>query len=246
MVFGFIKKLTGKDNDLVKEGDELFNRGDYDKALAKYKKALKINKNNGDAKGGINNINKIKSLKEEGIRSFSNGNYNLALNKFEDVLKLNPNDKEAKDKVNEINIELRRLDKIRTLKEEGKRLSNNGDYTNALKKFEEVLKLNPNDKEAKNRANEIKSILNKINSLISEAENYLNKNEFDNAINKLEEVLKLNPNDDKVKNKILEIKNNIWKFEIDKMDISNYRKFIINTKMSLIKIKKHLTYMLRS
>ena len=61
MVFGFIKKLTGKDNDLVKEGDELFNRGEY-KALVKYREALEINKDNIDAKIGIEKINKINKI----------------------------------------------------------------------------------------------------------------------------------------------------------------------------------------
>ena len=78
MVLGFIKRLVGVDEDLVKEGNELFNRGEYDKALAKYNEALEINKDNGDAKRGIEQINTIKSLKEEGRRLFNNGNNKLA------------------------------------------------------------------------------------------------------------------------------------------------------------------------
>ena len=133
MVLGFIKRLVGVDEDLVKEGNELFNRGEYDKALAKYNEALEINKDNGDAKIGIDKIERIKSLKEEGRRLFNNGNNKLALKKFEEVLKLNPNDKEAKDKINEI--------KEKALKyyvELGDREFRNGNYENALKNYKKA------------------------------------------------------------------------------------------------------------
>ncbi len=43
MVFGIIKKLTGKDKDLVKEGNILFSKCEYKKALMKYREVLEIN-----------------------------------------------------------------------------------------------------------------------------------------------------------------------------------------------------------
>jgi tetratricopeptide (TPR) repeat protein len=88
MVFGFIKNLTGEDNDLVKEGDELFYMGEYDKALANYKTLL-VNKDSGHVKRKIKSGD-INYLKKEGNRLFDEGNYMLALSKFNKVLKLSP------------------------------------------------------------------------------------------------------------------------------------------------------------
>ncbi len=102
MVFGFINKLVGKDKELVKEGNVLFNKGEYDKALKKYKEALWVNKDNADAKNKIEKIEKIKYLKDECNRLFNCEDYGKALEKFKEILILNPNDKEVNKKRDEI------------------------------------------------------------------------------------------------------------------------------------------------
>jgi hypothetical protein len=75
MVLGFIKRLTGKDEELVEEGSGLFNKGEYDKALVKIIfMILLVNKDNGDAN---RKIERIKYIKEKGKRLFNNGEYDL-------------------------------------------------------------------------------------------------------------------------------------------------------------------------
>ena len=73
MVLELIKKLTGKDRELVKEcdgkikelkdeGERLFNEGKYSEALDKFNEVLRLNPNNEEAEKIINKINKIKKI----------------------------------------------------------------------------------------------------------------------------------------------------------------------------------------
>ena len=65
----------GEDKKLVKEGNELFYRGEYKEALAKYNEALEINKDNEDAREGIRRIKEIKHLKIQGYKLFKECKY---------------------------------------------------------------------------------------------------------------------------------------------------------------------------
>jgi len=241
VVFKLIKKLTGKDIELIKEGDELFERWRYEEALMKYKEALDINPDDIDiVKDKIEKIEKILYLRKEGHKLFSEGKFSEALKAFEEILKINPKDMETKNTIGNIkerafnyyvelgdkefinnnyqkakefyekalsfkNKEIENLNKINKILElhaKGKELLEKKDYESALSIFEEILMLNPNDREAKAKVEEIENILSKIEEFKRECESELLNCNYETALNKFMELKKLLPFNKEVDEKI--------------------------------------------
>ena len=95
---------------------------------------------------------------ELGDREFKNNNYQKAKEFYEKALSFKNKEIENLTKIN----------KIIPLREEGLELFNDGYYENALTKFEEILKIKPDDLEAKEMIDKI----NKIKQLILEVDEF--------------------------------------------------------------------------
>lgn len=83
---------------LVKEGNDLELREEFEKAYAKYKEALSYVKDNQQAQKGIEKLNSIvaRQYYEQGLKAFSAGNKEDAVKFLEESLKYEPNKIEAK------------------------------------------------------------------------------------------------------------------------------------------------------
>jgi tetratricopeptide (TPR) repeat protein len=95
---------------LVKEGDDCFDSGNYDCAIAKYRDAMSVssgqNKNIAELKLG--RANRCSKYNKAANQAFNNKNYSQAKQNYQNVLEGNPKDEYAQKQIERCDIELNR------------------------------------------------------------------------------------------------------------------------------------------
>jgi tetratricopeptide (TPR) repeat protein len=122
---------------LRSEGDKEASEGKYEDAIAKYKEAMKVDANDSDLFYNL------------GIAQGKAGHYDDALQSAEKAIQLKPAEPQYQDlkkriadlKQNEI------LMKAKSILEEGDKLYKSGDFTGAVKKYEEACPMIPENKQ---------------------------------------------------------------------------------------------------
>jgi tetratricopeptide (TPR) repeat protein len=135
-------------------GDEFYNKGDYDRAVAEYTKAIELEtnedmhaiqyyyrglafENNGDLQNAISDFSQVIKIKPNESRAFfargdiylSKENYELAVADFTQAIRINPKYADA-------------------YYNRGLAFQYVEDYKNAISDFSQVVKINPDDGEA--------------------------------------------------------------------------------------------------
>jgi len=134
-------------------------REKYDSATKKFQTALSVNQHNKEPNKYLKFATKQKKSKtktkidkyySEGIRSLRGKNFSSAIFFFKKVLEIDPNHNDAKEKLHLAKQNLRDLNSaIKQHCEKGRQFMNKGDYLKAINCFSKVLRLDPNNREAK-------------------------------------------------------------------------------------------------
>lgn len=153
---------------LVKEGDELAEKGSFEEAAEKYKEALSISPESKEILQKLDGLKekKKKKLIEEGDELATGGpfggilhdpseHYEEALKKYEEALAVVPEDEEIISKINELKNKINEKKKG-TLIKEGDDLDFKDRLKDALKKYEEALEAMPESKDALQKINNLK------------------------------------------------------------------------------------------
>lgn len=164
-----------KSKNLTEKAKTLYVNGEYAEAFDIFKEALDYDHKNKLAKK-LKNIaeKKIeiqKSVKRlvAGIKSYKEGNYDEAISHFSKHLNINPKDELAQKYITmaeeEKEEEATKRISIEKFYKEGQELYEKWNYTKAMKKFEQVLKLDPKHQRSSRILNEIKGRLDEDNQI---------------------------------------------------------------------------------
>lgn len=225
------QQLKQKINELLAKGIEQFMNSEYLNAKETFNKVLELDPNNQTAKDYLKKIDEIlskianqKIIEDEaekhfilGVNFFNNKDYNSALNEFNITLDLKPDHQKAieyKNKILEILEKLRKEqesannEKIQKLLNEGIKFYKAGEFELAIEKFNEVLKLDPENEYAQEylklalqalqlqKESEVKEdspyyII--VKNLENEGKKYLDKKEYSLALHFFEQIKELFP-----------------------------------------------------
>ena len=196
------KTRKEKIESLVKEGNDLFDKGDYDGATQRFQECLRMDPSHKEAREMLDEITGVKQdekvkkayeLVKEGTAFLAENNFNEAKAKFQEALSLDSNNKGALSGLEEITQKqgdhLRRTEEEETKKEseESKRLFEMGlkayeekNLETAVAKWQEALTLDPNNANAQTYLEQTKA----------EYEAYKKKTAEKESFDKLEETAK--------------------------------------------------------
>jgi len=212
---------------LVAEGRKLYSEGKLWEAVEKYREAIRFFRDNEIAKTELSNtIETIKSqaniLDKEADDLFANGEVSRAFEKWDMALGILRDLPEAipiKQKVILKKEELRSSTEIKL--SNARDLLNGGNFVDAMKLSEVVLKLEPNNREAYRIYSEARKRFDSyVDSRITEGISLFDKKDFVNANNVFDEILKvLSENDSRyarVKKYSDETKSKLKDIEVSK------------------------------
>lgn len=199
--------------EYIDDADILYENGEYEKALQTYNKALKLFPKDSYTLEQISTTTQKINDEKEKIASFnefvSNGDRFMSQNKYTEATiqykaahELYPNN----NSVNEKYVEAKKLkeeyDKQFTnferLRKEAKEFTLRKKYQEAIDKYQEALRIFPNDSDTKETIaslTEMKIKSDKYNSKISTADSLYYEKSYNEAISLYKEALNILPND---------------------------------------------------
>lgn len=206
---------------LITLGDKEFNKGEYISAKSYYQEALRIKKNDSNAKNKLNKT--LQKIKEQGEKEevfyqyideadnhYNNGDYEKALASYNKARNLFPKDEYTTSQINSINEIIRNeKDKLAAFNERvqiADDFMSKEKFTEALLQYKSALELYPNhtstkDKleNAKRSKEEYDKQLSNFEQLKRDAREFALRKKYAEAIAKYEEAQEIFPNDDDVK-----------------------------------------------
>ena len=237
------KKNEEAFNKLVSEGDAAVGSEDFDQAISKYEQALSLKKDSA-VETKLANARKKKAEKENALAEqkalqekydqlvakadgeFDTEKYEEARKNYEEAQKLMPNEAKPKQKIAEIDkiLEERAAEQAAAEKleadyqkfmQEGKEQIGQRKWNDAKSKFEEALKLKPNDSAALDQIDLINKELEKeaseaklnaeYDAFMKEAEEFFNQKKYAEAKSKYNEASGVKPQEQLPKDKMAEI-----------------------------------------
>lgn len=234
---------------LLQQGDQNLTSGKYEKAIAAYTEALELDKENKEAVQKLEQAKiaqeqarlaqkkeeeqklQIKNHLEKGKTLYSAGNYQDALKEFQAVLTLDNTHKQARKYVEKTNCKIMELqkeeeaqkakdEKIKASLSRANELTGKENYKEALKEYETVLKLDKNNKEAREGREKVKQLIvaqeakakeeqklreieakkqAKLTGYLKKGEAALTEGNFTRAIENYQEALRLDANNQMAK-----------------------------------------------
>lgn len=206
---------------LITLGDKEFNKGEYISAKSYYQEALRIKKDDSNAKNKLNKT--LQKIKEQGEKEevfyqyideadnhYNNGDYEKALASYNKARNLFPKDEYTTSQINSINEIIRNeKDKLAAFNERvqiADDFMSKEKFTEALLQYKSALELYPNhtstkDKleNAKRSKEEYDKQLSNFEQLKRDAREFALRKKYAEAIAKYEEAQEIFPNDDDVK-----------------------------------------------
>ncbi|MBI4397060.1 MAG: PorV/PorQ family protein [Elusimicrobia bacterium] len=159
----------------------------------------------------------VQGLYENGMRSFASGDYKNAKEQFEKALAVNPEYVEARaqlKKTNEVLLKQNQDAAARTQKQwmekrfrVARDLSSKGDCEEAIAVFNEILRADPQNKEAKDGVARCRETFSKTH--LAKAEQALAEGRLESAKEEYQNVLRISPSDAAAKEKIQKITNQV-------------------------------------
>ena len=215
-------------------------------AVFKFEEALKIKNDNivskqlANAKKNLELANAQDQLKKQyddfiktGDNSLSSSNYIAALDAYNKAKELIPGNQIAYDKIKNIEkLQQEAKDKEIAVKfnakmSEAKSAFDSKDYAKAIELYNEASKIDPSNRNPKERISEINSLIatqksneEEYNTLITKADNQFTNKSYDDAISNYKRALKIKPNENYPSEQIskveLEKRAEIEKAELEK------------------------------
>ncbi|MGC8767007.1 MAG: tetratricopeptide repeat protein [Brevinematia bacterium] len=176
------------------EGKDAYQKGDYITAKEKLEIALKNNPQSSEIKELLTEVNnklKIyeKDLYDKAEKLFISGEYDKSLDLYNKLLSISSDNDLYNFKIQNIQRIKEGMSKVSNLMIYSK-------YSDALDIVEDIININPNDKNLANlRDAVLEKLLQFISQLRKEADEYISKQDYRKAISRLEIILKANPND---------------------------------------------------
>jgi len=163
----YLAKLGDERNqkvmEYVNEGENYFDKRDWQRALDSYNKAFKLNPNNSKIVQKKKDTEKkltIFYLQKEARRKFNAEEFIAAVKIYEEILQLEPHNNVAKKEYSECKVKIQK--KVKNYFNDGIKLYTLDKYEDAIKKWDQALKLDPTHK----RSSEYKQrALEKIQAL---------------------------------------------------------------------------------
>ena len=240
------KLKESKFKKLVADGNNSFSKKDYSNAVTKFEEALKIKSDNivskqlANAKKNLELANAQDQLQKQyddfiktGDNSLSSSNYTAALNAYNKAKELIPGNQIAYDKIKNIE-KLQQEAKDKEIAEKfnikmsaAKSAFEGKDYAKAIELYNEASKIDPSNRNPKERINEINSLLatqksnaEEYNNLITKADDQFTNKSYDDAISNYKRALKIKPNEtypsDQISKVELEKRAELEKAELEK------------------------------
>lgn len=233
---------------LMKEGDDLVAKKDYENAIRKYKGALDIKENDPVAKEKIQaaqqeleKLAKANALDENfnkaietGKKAMENNSFDNAIAAFDEALEIKNNDPEATRLKKEAEDAKAELATFRKLKAEGQQFVAQKKWKEAKEKYLAAKDINENDNEVNAQLKLINDELMKLSSdkeneenykkLIKEAEEFEQNEKYQEAIDKYKESLNYKSGDAFATNKIKDLEQKIKKIEQEQRRDEMYTK----------------------
>ncbi|MEZ4937359.1 MAG: hypothetical protein R2799_07170 [Crocinitomicaceae bacterium] len=241
----------------ISEADELLSSKDYNNAKAKYLEAQKIKP--GEAYPGqkIQEIDLIllkeaennklegqyQALVKEADAFFDQEKWNEAKSKYMDALKIKKDEKYPQQRIDLIAQKIIQAEEAKQREEQYNKLIKIGDdmfvagsFEDAKKKYEEALKIRPNEVHPTNRIKEINDKLaSKLQAaekeelykkLVADADKLFSEKKYNEAKSKYNEALSVKANEPYPTDKIQEINNLLKDLQADQANLEAYKKVI--------------------
>ena len=200
----------------VDQAKKDINSGNYDKAISALEALLKEDPDNAEAKKLLEEAKAKKAAAEkeaaakakvdQAKKDINSGNYDKAISALEALLKEDPNNAEAKKLLEEAKAKKAAAEEEKAKAKDrtdnlakARSLINNGDYDEAIKILNDLLKDNPNDTQAKNlltqaQTKKAAAERDRANKL-AKARTDIDNGNYDSAISSMNGLLKTNPDD---------------------------------------------------
>lgn len=207
----------------IDKGDEFYDKGEMEKALAEYNKALKIKPNDKYATDRKKEVTEtIKNEKEKlasfnrmtalGDKLLSEGSFAEAVLQFESALKLYPDNTYAKAKYEEAtgkntayNLKASEFERF---KKEGNDFELRKKYAEAIEAYNKALQIFPQDAEISDKISSLqekKDIADRYDAKISEADAFYENQSYEQAEAAYQAALAIIPDDSYAKDMIARI-----------------------------------------
>ncbi|MCB9224916.1 MAG: hypothetical protein H6582_12100 [Crocinitomicaceae bacterium] len=228
------QQQEAKFKEYVAAGDKDFGAKSYESAKTNYQKALDIKDDQG-VKDKIKEIDEIlkKQADEADLKSkydaaikaaddaYNGQKWENALAKYEEASSLMPNESYPKERIAKIKEKMasdaEQAEKDKQFKElvaGGEELANKKDYTGAIKKYQEAIKIKPDveiskrilDLEEKKKNEESQqALIEQYKKKIEEADNAFNSNSWENAKKLYKEAIDIKGDEQYPKDRLTEI-----------------------------------------
>lgn len=214
---------------LINMGDKEFNNQEYIKAKSYYQEALRIKKDDVNAKNKLNKtIQKIREQSEkeeifyqhidEGDNHYKNGDYEKSLASYKKAKSLLPKDEYVNKQIQLvteiINNEKDKISSFNQLIKNADKFMSQNKYTEALLQYKAALDLYPNHSLTKDKYNDAKAKKENYDrqnanfeQLKREGNELTLRKKYEEAITKYEEALSIYPDDNELKQTINSLKN---------------------------------------
>ncbi len=203
------------------QGNTMFEKQFYDKALSSYENALKFVPGDEAATTKIENIKRIMKeladkmryddLVKSADKSLKKKAYEDALKDYSQAADLFPKDSYVNQQIDQINQILQRVENFADLVFKADNQFINENYEASKSLYQKALDIKSDDKHSQDRIKEIDGILvnknldDKYNSLIAQADGLLNGKDYQNAKDAYNNALAVKPREKYPKDKIAEI-----------------------------------------
>lgn len=208
------EKLKAKQDQidqLMQEGQSLETRNNYVDAVQKYLQVLDLDNANEEAKSRIAYLKPkveqyVNDRFEEGLRYYRHGDFPRAENLFELVLSIDPKHSGARSNLGSLRNERRA--KISSYLSEAEAYLQNQDWPNALRFFELVLTINPDNVKANDGKKQAERLL-QIDALYQEARKYVQGQNYPEAVEIYERILEMDPKNEKARIELIRAQGQI-------------------------------------
>ncbi|MCX6233635.1 MAG: hypothetical protein NT175_02780 [Bacteroidetes bacterium] len=223
---GILKNQEEAYTKAIANGDRSLGLKEYEQARSEYSKAVQLKPEEKYPRDKVSEIDKILagikaqqdayySAIRESDDLFTRKDYELAKTRYVDASGIKPAEQYPKDKVAEINkilADMRlRQDSYDRAITQGDNLFKAGNYTEALRLYQEAMKIKPEEKYPKEKIDEIGLILknNEVQAAyelaITKGDKYYNDKNYQESLNSFREASAIKPDEQYPKEKISEL-----------------------------------------
>lgn len=221
-------------NELLAEADRLFGKDDFQQAIENYRKSLTLNSTaeypQKQIKAAEKALNEQKALAERdeayqqavahADQLFDRGEFPAAIEKYSQALKLKPGSQYPTEQMAQAAKQLETKEAARqkeltisNLLNEAEQMLSSKNYSGALGKYSEVLRLDPNHVQANEKLSEVNRTLETLarereegyQAAMDEAEQNISIKEYKKALSSLNAALGFKPNNEAAQKRIKQV-----------------------------------------